>query len=167
MLVSAAARRWNVDPASCRAQCGEVLHAPTGGSIKYGELGAAARMPIPESVMLKRPQERALFAHRAMRASLRGLQRLALVGGTRLAEAVRQRLVDPDHAMRASSRGFAEACTRGRSGTESAFSLRALCGLPIGAGVSVNSLQRHPFNRATHGQMANLPWSVLVIMSCH
>ena len=30
MLVSAAANRWNVDPASCRAQSGEVLHAPTG-----------------------------------------------------------------------------------------------------------------------------------------
>ena len=30
MLVAAAAKRWNVDPASCRAQSGEVLHAPTG-----------------------------------------------------------------------------------------------------------------------------------------
>ena len=29
MLVSAAAKRWNVDPASCRAQSGEVLHPPT------------------------------------------------------------------------------------------------------------------------------------------
>src|ERR1700692_315864 len=26
MLVAAAAKRWNVDPASCRAQSGEVLH---------------------------------------------------------------------------------------------------------------------------------------------
>src|SRR5207342_2845353 len=30
MLVAAAARRWNVDPASCHTQNGEVLHAPTG-----------------------------------------------------------------------------------------------------------------------------------------
>ena len=30
MLVSAAAKRWNVDPSSCRAQSGEVLHMPTG-----------------------------------------------------------------------------------------------------------------------------------------
>ena len=36
MLVAAAAKRWNVDPASCRAQSGEVLHAPTGRRIKYG-----------------------------------------------------------------------------------------------------------------------------------
>src|SRR5712672_2459491 len=30
LLVAAAAKRWNVDPASCRAQSGQVLHAPTG-----------------------------------------------------------------------------------------------------------------------------------------
>ena len=30
MLVSAAAQRWNVDPASCSARSGEVRHAPTG-----------------------------------------------------------------------------------------------------------------------------------------
>jgi isoquinoline 1-oxidoreductase subunit beta len=58
MLVAAAAKRWNVDPASCRAQSGEVLHAPTGRSIKYGELAAdAARMSVPESVVLKRPED--------------------------------------------------------------------------------------------------------------
>jgi isoquinoline 1-oxidoreductase beta subunit len=57
MLVAAAAQRWNVDPASCRAQSGEVHHAPTGRRITYGELAAdAARMPVPESVMLKRPE---------------------------------------------------------------------------------------------------------------
>jgi isoquinoline 1-oxidoreductase subunit beta len=58
MLVSAAAQRWNVDPASCRAQGGEVLHAATGRRVKYGELAAdAARIPIPASVMLKRPKD--------------------------------------------------------------------------------------------------------------
>ncbi len=55
MLVSAAAKRWNVEPASCRAQRGEVRHAPTGRRLKYGELaGEAARMPVPEGVVLKR-----------------------------------------------------------------------------------------------------------------
>ena len=34
MLVAAAAKRWNVDPASCRAQSGEVLHAPTGRALE-------------------------------------------------------------------------------------------------------------------------------------
>ncbi len=55
MLVSAAAKRWNVDPASCRARSGEVRHAPTRRRLKYGELATdAARMPVPESVVLKR-----------------------------------------------------------------------------------------------------------------
>jgi isoquinoline 1-oxidoreductase beta subunit len=58
MLVSAAAKRWNVDPASCRAQSGEVLYPATGRSARYGELAAdAARLPIPDSVGLKRPED--------------------------------------------------------------------------------------------------------------
>ena len=55
MLVAAAAKRWNVDPASCRAQDGEVHHTATGRSAKYGELAAdAAHLPVPENVVLKR-----------------------------------------------------------------------------------------------------------------
>jgi isoquinoline 1-oxidoreductase subunit beta len=58
MLVAAAAKKWNVDPASCRAQSGEVLHPPTGRSIKYGALASdAAAMPVPEKIALKRPQD--------------------------------------------------------------------------------------------------------------
>ncbi len=68
MLVSAAAMRWNVDPVSCRAQGGEVLHAPTGRRIGYGELAAAAaRMPVPESVALKRPEDFKLIGTPAKR----------------------------------------------------------------------------------------------------
>src|SRR6202048_1335549 len=53
MLVAAAAKRWNVDPSSCRAQSGEVLHA-SGRKLKYGELAAeAAKMPVPKDVALK------------------------------------------------------------------------------------------------------------------
>jgi isoquinoline 1-oxidoreductase beta subunit len=68
MLVSAAAKRWNVDPASCRAQRGEVLHPPTGRSVKYGDLAAdAARLAVPESVALKRPQDFKLIGTPAKR----------------------------------------------------------------------------------------------------
>jgi isoquinoline 1-oxidoreductase subunit beta len=68
MLVAAAAKRWNVDPASCRAQGGEVLHAPTGRRIKYGELAAdASRLPVPQDVALKRPQEFKLIGTPAKR----------------------------------------------------------------------------------------------------
>jgi len=68
MLVSAAAKRWNVDAASCRAQSGEVRHAPTGRRLKYGELAAdAARMPVPENVVLKRPADFKLIGTPAKR----------------------------------------------------------------------------------------------------
>jgi isoquinoline 1-oxidoreductase subunit beta len=68
MLVSAAAKRWNVDPASCRAQTGQVLHAPTGRRATYGELAAdAARLPVPESVALKRPADFKLIGTSAKR----------------------------------------------------------------------------------------------------
>jgi isoquinoline 1-oxidoreductase beta subunit len=68
MLVAAAAKRWTVDAASCRAQNGEVLHVPTGRRIKYGELAAdAARMPVPKSVALKQPQNFKLIGTPAKR----------------------------------------------------------------------------------------------------
>ena len=68
MLVSAAAKRWNVDPSSCRAQSGEVLHMPTGRRLKYGELAAdAAHMPVPAKVALKRPDDFKLIGTRAKR----------------------------------------------------------------------------------------------------
>ena len=58
MLVEAAAKRWNVDPAACRAQGGEVIHTPTGRKIRYGDLAAdAARVPVPTKVALKRPED--------------------------------------------------------------------------------------------------------------
>src|SRR5438067_2096085 len=68
MLEAAAAKRWNVDPTSCRAQSGEVRHVPTGRSITYGELAAdAAGMPVPESVALKRPEDFKLIGTPAKR----------------------------------------------------------------------------------------------------
>jgi isoquinoline 1-oxidoreductase beta subunit len=78
MLVAAAAKRWDVDPASCRAQNGEVLHALTGRRLKYGEIAAdAARLPAPESVPLKRPGDFKLIGTPAKR-----LDALAKVNGT-------------------------------------------------------------------------------------
>ena len=68
MLVSAAAKRWNVDPASCRVQSGEVRHEPTGRRATYGELAAdAARMPVPDNVVLKRPEDFKLIGTPAKR----------------------------------------------------------------------------------------------------
>jgi isoquinoline 1-oxidoreductase beta subunit len=68
MLVAAAAARWKVDPKSCRAQNGEVLHAQSGRRFKYAEItAAAARMPVPANVALKRPQDFKLIGTPAKR----------------------------------------------------------------------------------------------------
>lgn len=68
MLIAAAAKKWNVDPASCRAQNGEVSHPPTGRTIKYGALAAdAAAITVPDKVVLKRPQDFALIGKPAKR----------------------------------------------------------------------------------------------------
>jgi isoquinoline 1-oxidoreductase subunit beta len=68
MLISAAAKRWNVDPASCRAQKGEALHAATGRRFTYGDLAAdAARVPVPENVALKRSEDFKLIGTPAKR----------------------------------------------------------------------------------------------------
>jgi isoquinoline 1-oxidoreductase beta subunit len=68
MLVAAAAKRWNVDPAACRAERGQVLHAATGRSIRYGELAAdAACIPVPEKLTLKEPKEFRLIGTPAKR----------------------------------------------------------------------------------------------------
>jgi isoquinoline 1-oxidoreductase beta subunit len=56
MLTRAAAERWKVDPASCRAAGGEIAHPPTGRRLGYGELvEAAARLPVPANPRLTDP----------------------------------------------------------------------------------------------------------------
>ena len=58
MLIEAAARQWRVDPASCHAQKGEVVHASTGRRAPYGALvDIAATLPVPTDVSLKSPNE--------------------------------------------------------------------------------------------------------------
>ncbi len=53
MLIAAAARRWRVDPAECRAANGRVLNA-RGDALRYGDLAeAAAKLPVPKDVKLK------------------------------------------------------------------------------------------------------------------
>jgi len=56
MLVTAAAKRWGVDPQSCGAQDGEVIHSSTGRRLTYGELASeAAKIAVPKDVVLKSP----------------------------------------------------------------------------------------------------------------
>ena len=68
MLVTAAAKQWNVDPASCRAEKGAVVHAPSRRNLSYGALlEAAAALPVPEKVPLKRPEDFKLIGTPAKR----------------------------------------------------------------------------------------------------
>ena len=58
MLVQAAARRWQVDPASCTAANSVVTHAASGRSLGYGDLvDAAADLPVPQDPPLKDPKD--------------------------------------------------------------------------------------------------------------
>ena len=68
LLVAAAAKRWNVEPAACRAEKGEVVHPPTGRRLKYGAVAAdAARLPVPKNVPLKDPKDFKLIGTPAKR----------------------------------------------------------------------------------------------------
>ena len=68
MLVSAAAATWKVEPSSCRAANGAVIHGPTGRSLVYGALvDQAARLPVPGGVALKDPKDFKLIGTPAKR----------------------------------------------------------------------------------------------------
>jgi isoquinoline 1-oxidoreductase subunit beta len=62
MLIQAAAREWQVEPASCTASSGEVTHKESGRKLSYGALATAAgsQMP-PKDVALKDPKDFALI----------------------------------------------------------------------------------------------------------
>src|SRR5271167_671365 len=57
MLVQAAAQQWKVDPASCSASNGEVVHAASGRKLAYAALvDAASQVPPPQNPSLKDPK---------------------------------------------------------------------------------------------------------------
>jgi isoquinoline 1-oxidoreductase beta subunit len=54
MLITAAAQSWNVDPQTCRAEKGYVIHPPTGRRASYGSLAeAASKIVPPKDIPLK------------------------------------------------------------------------------------------------------------------
>jgi len=57
MLVSAAAKRWNVAESECASHDGTIVHATSGRSARFGELVAdASALPVPKQPALK-PRE--------------------------------------------------------------------------------------------------------------
>jgi isoquinoline 1-oxidoreductase beta subunit len=68
MLVAAAAEIWKVDPLSCHATKGTVIHGPSGRSLGYGALvDRAASLPVPRNVTLKDPKDFKLIGTPAKR----------------------------------------------------------------------------------------------------
>lgn len=58
LLVAATAAKWKVAPASCVVERGVIQHRPSGRSLKYAQVAAAAaKLPDPGEVQLKKPSE--------------------------------------------------------------------------------------------------------------
>lgn len=58
MLITAAANQWEIDPANCRAEKGNVIRIDTGEERSYGELvEAAAQLDAPTEPTLKSPKD--------------------------------------------------------------------------------------------------------------
>ena len=57
LLLLAAAQRWKVPPEECKVASGAVVH-PNGQRLRFGELAAAAaRLPLPQVITLKKPEQ--------------------------------------------------------------------------------------------------------------
>ncbi len=68
MLIRAAAATWNVDPTTCHAEQGAVIHTPTKRQLSYGKLAArAAQLPVPTDAPLKDPKDFRLLGTRTPR----------------------------------------------------------------------------------------------------
>src|SRR5690242_12854770 len=75
MLIQAAAQRWGVDVATCRAERGEVIHHATDRRVKFGALVAdAARLspPDPAALHLKSAKDFKLIGTPAKRLDTAG-----------------------------------------------------------------------------------------------
>ncbi|MDB4962662.1 MAG: Isoquinoline 1-oxidoreductase beta subunit [Myxococcales bacterium] len=83
MLISAAAKRWNVKPESCVARDHQVIHPPTQRALGFGELvPAASKLPVPAAKAITLRPESELV--NVKKASLPLLDGPAIVTGTAL-----------------------------------------------------------------------------------
>src|SRR5258708_15440740 len=71
MLVAAAAAQWKIDSGQCRTEA-SVVYGPNRQAAKYAELAAAAaRLPIPENVPLKKESDLRLAGKKVRRLGSR------------------------------------------------------------------------------------------------
>ena len=58
MLIQAAAAQWGVPAGECSASESVVTHKPSGRTLRYGQVAAAAaKQPVPDNVAVKQPSE--------------------------------------------------------------------------------------------------------------
>ena len=58
MLISAAAKQWNVAESTCYAENAKIIHKPTGKSLGYGELvETASKLEVPKNPKLKEAKD--------------------------------------------------------------------------------------------------------------
>src|SRR6516162_9484586 len=58
MLIQAASERWGVAQSQCRAENGFLINTATQARLSYGSLaGDAAKLPVPQNVVLKDPKD--------------------------------------------------------------------------------------------------------------
>ncbi|SAK48792.1 xanthine dehydrogenase family protein molybdopterin-binding subunit [Caballeronia ptereochthonis] len=71
MLISAAAAQWQVPSAELTTRDGSVHHLATNRTATYGSLAsAAARLPVPDKVTLKSPNDFRLIGHQLPRVDV-------------------------------------------------------------------------------------------------
>ncbi len=72
MLTQAAAKVWQVDPATCSTEAGAVRHTESGRSLEFGRLvEAAAKLPVPQTPALKKTEDFRLIGKRTPRIDAR------------------------------------------------------------------------------------------------
>lgn len=78
MLITAAAKQWQVQPEACQATNGKVIHTASGQTLSYGQLAeVATKLPAPKSPRLKSPSEFKLISK-----SIKRLDTLPKVDGS-------------------------------------------------------------------------------------
>ncbi len=134
MLIAAAAAQWNVTPQQCRTEA-SVVYGPNAQSAKYAELAeAAASLPVPEGVQLKKESDLRLTGKKARRLDSRskcnGSQKFGLdvdLPGMKVA------LVAHPPIFGAKVKGFNADAARAISGVREVFEIP----LVRGTGVAV------------------------------
>ncbi|MEO8043824.1 MAG: molybdopterin cofactor-binding domain-containing protein, partial [Spartobacteria bacterium] len=72
MLTQAAAKEWQVEPATCATEAGTVRHAASGRSLAFGRLvEAAAKLPVPQTQQLKKAENFRIIGQRTSRIDAR------------------------------------------------------------------------------------------------